>query len=69
MVGQFKDDRVQDHTHGMFNYNPGGSSAYTVNSSSQGFYNNASTGGVDYGRFGNTTRGKRKGVKYIIKVL
>ena len=32
------------------------------------YYTNTQTSGTT-GRFGNATRGKRKGVKYIIKVL
>jgi hypothetical protein len=71
-VGQFKDDQLQDHGHKTTVYNPG----FAVNNGSQyGFASISNNGinteginGVAY-RKGDVTRGKRKAVKYIIKVL
>lgn len=64
-VGEFKDDRVQTHTHGFTgswaSLSSGGTGAI-IQQGSMSTYGNT-------GRSGNTTRGKRKGVKYIIKVL
>ena len=66
--GEFKDDQLQEHTHGLFNHNPGGDSgSYTVNSSDNGFYGNAFTGGAKSGRHGDTTHGKQKAVYVYIK--
>lgn len=69
MVGQFKDDQLQNHRH---NINIAGNEAvvswvngnYSYGSNSQIATTNQVTG-----RVGSTTRGKRKGAKYIIKVL
>ena len=66
--GEFKDDQLQDHEHGLFNHNPGGDAGnYTVNSSDNGFYNNAFTGDIMSGRSGDTTHGKQKAVYVYIK--
>ena len=53
----------------MYNYNenPGSENAYVVYYQ-KGFFGNASTGPVDGGAT-TVTRGKRKGVTYLIKVL
>ena len=56
------------HQHGLGNYNPGsGTNLYCVNSD-RAYMGNAYTN-TNTGRAGTTTHGKRKGVKYIIKVL
>lgn len=65
MVGQFKDDRMQSHTH---SYTGSWASFGSGSTGALIQLNQSSTGGPT-GRSGNTTRGKRKGVKYIIKVL
>ena len=71
MVGEFKDDQLQDHEHDF-------NGAYTSeigNIMSIRMYNRDIYSAirphqyVAEGRHGNVTRGKRKGVKYIIKVL
>lgn len=78
MVGQFKDDRVQTHSHGLqLNY-PLGNGAYsgvtgwTVTNQGSvgdcGIILGTSTYDND-SRKGNTTRTKQKGVTYIVKVL
>lgn len=65
--GEFKDDQLQEHTHGLFNHNPGGDTGnYTVNSSDTGFYDNAFTGSAT-SRDGETTHGKQKAVYVYIK--
>lgn len=73
-VGQFKDDQIGYHTHTsatssfMCWNNPEGDYAYSGDGSQYITRNN--TGNVDSAyRRGNTTHGKQKGVKYIIKVL
>ena len=52
----------------MFNSNPAGPSNWTLGSTG-GYYGNTSTGLGSAGRIDAVTRGKRKAVKYIIKVL
>lgn len=78
MVGQFKDDCIQDHKHRMYYRNGSGSPGGDPNA-----YNGSATAGIsgrDSGtaidaatstpvRKSDTTRGKSKGVKYVIKVL
>ena len=75
-VGEFKDDRVQNHTHAIKEYGTGSYLATsqlgggniwsaTVNPSSSSF----SASNITEGRHGGTTRMKSKGVKFIIKVL
>ena len=77
MVGQYKNDQLQNHTHyvgdtswmntttatiaGDTNYFP---KMYPYKTGATIFANEISTG-----RHGTVTRGKSKGVKYIIKVL
>ena len=71
MVGEFKDDRVQSHDHGMYSSQAStdGSGAFSgLAKNGVGFHNFGDTNSMN-GRKGDTTRGKRKGVKYIIKVL
>lgn len=66
--GEFKDDQLQSHVHGLFNHNPDGdANKYTVNFPDNGFYNNAFTGGTTSGRSGTTTHGKQKAVYVYIK--
>lgn len=72
MVGEFKDDALQYHTHTTkinvgVGYQ-GGTARVTVASSGSGEFSYTSNIGQS-ARLGDTTRGKRKGVKYIIKVL
>lgn len=70
MVGQFKDDQVQTHKHkyridnNAYVTDVGSTSPYMT----VGYSNNSWTNDQD-GRKGDVTRGKSKGVKYIIKVL
>lgn len=72
-VGKFKDDGMQEHTH-KFSY-IGAYSGYrpydSGNQSAFPYTYNDNTGGLYQGRITaeGVTRGKRKGVKYIIKVL
>lgn len=66
--GEFKDDRLQNHIHGLFNHNPGGDAGnYTVNSSDTGFDKNAYTGVTNGARTGDVTHGKQKAVYVYIK--
>ena len=66
--GEFKDDQLQDHNHELLNHNPGGdASKYTVNSSDNGFPDNAFTGASAGARTGDTTHGKQKAVYVYIK--
>ena len=72
MVGLFKDDRIQTHGHDVEVSLPATTpTAYgLVNCGSTGAYTRTNIHGLmNSCRSGNTTRGKRKGVKYIIKVL
>ena len=65
--GEFKDDQLQDHIHGLVNSNPSGESNYTVNSSDNGFDENAYTKYANGARSGTTTHGKQKAVYVYIK--
>ncbi len=74
-VGEFKDDQVQNHNHNVVAVNASQNKAVMLGSGNAG-YGCAAAGGVTFvyeqgqnGRKGNTTHGKTKGVKYIIKVL
>lgn len=70
MVGQFKDDRLQDHNHNYIAVTDSWSG--TQGAATRSVWNTVigPTYGVNAGaRYGNTTRGKRKGVKFIVKVL
>lgn len=71
-IGEFKDDQVQDHTHHVNSY------AYASSSiTRRSWYNDAGsfggndvyTGNPNTGRHGDVTRGKSKGVNYIIKAV
>jgi len=69
-VGQFKDDQLQDHSHYQTVLTNG--TQGITDTSMHNFDSNipnAQSGGIRTGRYGTTTRGKRKAVKYIIKVL
>ena len=70
-LGQFRDDQLQDHKHTGYHYNASGStiSYYAVDVTGKKGYNSDYIQGVTGGRNGNVTRGKRKGVTYIIKVM
>lgn len=63
--GEFKDDQLQKHTHGIRNHNPNGSDAYSVNYSGTGFTGNMYTEENKGG--GTTTHGKQKAVYVYIK--
>ena len=70
-VGQFKDDQLKGHAH-----SGNGTKNYGLNAFSDGYICAGSTsnsGLVSYATgtagSGAVNRGKRKGVKYIIKVL
>ena len=66
--GEFKDDQLQDHNHELLNQNPNGDARkYTVNSSDNGFPDNAFTGASAGARTGDTTHGKQKAVYVYIK--
>ena len=70
-LGQFKNDQLQNHTH-TYEAVKEHLKDYDSGSQRTGITNNTTyaTSGVDSGfRYGNVTRGKRIGVKYIIKVL
>lgn len=70
MVGKFKDDQLQDHRHptgiiGPVALGSGGADGMReVDSQTV-----QQTRGVSGARKSNTTHGKQKGVKFIIKVL
>ena len=79
MVGEFKDDCLQKHKHGLqmsksevesqgWGLQMGGGfvDRPMVYTSIQSYYFNTEFNGA---RNGDITRGKRKGIKYIIKVL
>ena len=71
-VGQFKDDQFQDHEHLQILPATSGPTAffsYATGAYSIKYSYSYQTQGVSQGRHGAVTRGKRKGVKYIIKVL
>ena len=65
-VGEFKDDQVQKHKHSQQFIGVGN---VVYSSGSPMWQNETGETGYNTGRSGNVTRGKRKGVKYIIKVL
>jgi microcystin-dependent protein len=70
LLGEFKDDQLQSHTH---SYTAAANSSQRVGVGSYpignavGAYYTFSTNGVNTGRSGTVTRGKRIGVNYIIK--
>ena len=68
-VGQFKDDQLQAHTHYASANAGGGAQVWGVVASSSGQTSGWMTGDIRTGRRGDVTHGKRKGVKYIVKVL
>lgn len=65
-LGQFKDDCFQTHQH-TINIHKSSSVAYIGLSSYGDFWKTTSTNNASTGRRGNVTRGKRKGVNYVIK--
>lgn len=75
MVGQFKDDRIQDHIHGAKYSNSLASTNWNRATLMTTTTVQQTTEPMDYiwngvgTRKGNTTRTKSKGVKFIIKVL
>lgn len=75
MVGQFKDDQLQKHKHWnnpAVNFGAAGSATSNFGGVQLGsvFASYLQTNGVENDvRYGDVNRGKRKGVKYIIKVL
>lgn len=70
-VGEFKDDQLQRHDHkigiSQHPFTSNKNSAYAALNEFV-YYSGYTNDGYD-GRFGTTTHGKRKGIKYIIKVL
>ena len=68
-VGQFQDDQVLNHAHILPTVGGGNTTVfgatYTVQGSNEGWNTNYISGT----RYGSVNRGKRKAVKYIIKVL
>jgi microcystin-dependent protein len=74
-IGQFKDDQILNHWHFARSQGSSGDNVsvpnYTTTKKSQTMFTDdtvARTVGPSY-RYGDVNRGKRKGVKYIIKVL
>jgi hypothetical protein len=67
LVGEFKDDRFQTHTHYIVGQGSNPTAVPNCGISYSG--DTALIANQHTGRNGSTTRGKRKGVKYIIKVL
>ena len=69
-LGEFKDDQLQAHNHVVQPAFSGGAQAgnQVLGGSSLTTQMTLDTGSTS-GRFGNVTRGKRKGVIYLIKVL
>lgn len=66
--GQFKDDQLKDHTHGLDNSNTSGSTTWVLRND-KGFGGNIQTGGAVGSRIGSTTHGKQKAVYvYIVAV-
>ncbi len=72
-VGQFKDDALKSHNHDIlhvpyrYQYSSGSLNAYGGGNFT--YYNDGVTGVTQSAGSGSITRGKRKAVKYIIKVL
>lgn len=69
--GQFKDDQLQEHTHNIYNTNPGGTTPespieLTVDNGSMGFEQKI-VGYTRNARAGDTTHGKQKAVYVYIK--
>ena len=69
--GQFKDDQLQQHTHNVYNTNPGGTTPespieLTVDNGSMGFEQKI-VGYTRNARAGDTTHGKQKAVYVYIK--
>ena len=69
--GQFKDDQLQEHTHNIYNTNPGGTTPespieFTVDNGSMGFEQKI-VGYTRNARAGDTTHGKQKAVYVYIK--
>lgn len=67
VVGQFKDDCLQDHVHQYVRFGVTNRSSGSISTAdSPGSYENT---GSASGRAKSVTHGKQKGVKYIIKAL
>ena len=70
MVGEFKDDQLQSHHHHIQTFQNAGTSPsigrLVVNGTDPRFFD---TGTPFDAREGDVTRGKHKGVRFIIKVL
>lgn len=64
-VGEFKDDQLQDHTHKNGVYSGGDNTPGGIYRTIPGV---TITGFIHSGRSGTVTRGKRKGVNYIIHI-
>ena len=62
-LGQFKDDQLQNHTHLAYYYGNKPVIKYGTDYESLGYRSS----NVSSGRYGSVTRGKRKGVNFIIK--
>ena len=68
MVGEFKDDQTQTHSHNITFYPNGFAQVTTSNEYMTVGYRQFNCD-ENNNRSGTTTHGKQKGVKYIIKVL
>ena len=75
MVGEFKDDQIQEHYHHLEPYLVYPSSTVWVgrgivaSNSTTSSFDAISVRGIYGARHGDTTHGKQKGIKFIIKVL
>ena len=65
-LGEFKDDQFQTHTHSV-RVRHSGSSGMGVDNQNAKRDGSITSGEPNSGRYGDVTRGKRKGVNYIIK--
>ena len=66
-LGEFKDDQMRNHTHNVNYYSEGVSTYGSGNVWKH--TKSVSSGGVNGDRVGDVTRGKRIGVRYLIKAL
>ena len=73
MVGEFKDDRIQNHQHNINATSSQSGSTYILGTNAKGggglWTGDIATNSSLGTRIGSTTRVKSKGVKYIIKVF
>jgi microcystin-dependent protein len=70
-LGQFKDDQLQDHTHGITitTWAEGGAGGPNISQGNISGNQEYNTCLIKFGRKGDVTRTKEKGIIYLIKVL